>query len=57
MKQGILNIQLFPLLVTETSLKLSILYVAVSDVQPSELKRKSERLVEAVSTKTKRVKQ
>ena len=33
------------------------MYVAVSDVQPSEPKRKSKRLVEARTTKTKRVKQ
>lgn len=57
MKQGILNIQPFLVSVAEISSEQSILYATMSDVQPSKQKNKSERLVEAVSTKIKRVKQ
>lgn len=57
MKQGIMNVQPLLVSIVETYLEQSIPYAAVSDVQPSEPKRKSERLVEVVTTKTKRVKQ
>ena len=53
MKQGILNIQPLSIFFVETSLEKSSPCVAVLDVQPSKLKRKFERLVEAVTTKTK----
>ena len=56
MKQGVLNIQPLSVLVAKTTLEQSIPYVVVFDVHPSEHKRKSERLVEVVSTKTKIVK-
>lgn len=57
MKQGILNIQPLSIFIAEKSSEQSIPYVTMSDVQPSESKRKSKRLVEVVTTKTKRVKQ
>lgn len=52
MKQGLLNIQPFSI-----SLEQSGPYIVVSDVQLSETKRQFERLVEAIITKTKRIKQ
>ena len=57
MKKGILNVKTLSVYVAETSLEQRISYAAISDVQPSEAKRKFERLVEAMTTKIKRVKQ
>ena len=49
--------QPFSVSIVETSSEQSIPYAIIFDVRPSELKRKSERLVEVVTTKTKRLKQ
>ena len=50
MKQGILNVQILSVSIVETSSEESIPYAEISNVQPSEPKRKSERLVEVVTT-------
>ena len=57
MKQGILNVQPLLVSIVEKYLEQSIPYGTTSDVQASEPKRKYERLVKVVTTKTKRVKQ
>ena len=57
LKQGVLNIQPLSVSIAETTSGQSIPYVVVSNVQLSEHKQKSKGLVEAVTTKTKRVKQ
>lgn len=57
MKQGVTYVQPLSVSIAKTSLEHNIPYVVVLDVQPSKPKRKLERLVEVVTTKTKRVKQ
>ena len=56
-KQGIIYVQTLSVSITKTYLEQRIPYVVVLDVQPSELKRKSEILVEAMTKKKKRVNQ
>ena len=57
MKQDILNIQHLLVSNAKTLLEQRIPYTIVFNIQPSEQKIKLERLIEAVSTKKKRVKQ
>ena len=54
MKQGILNVQPLLVYVAKKSSEKSIPYAVVSDVQPSDPKRKFERSMEAMTTKTKK---
>ena len=56
-KQGRMYVQPLSVSISKTSLEKIIPYTIVSNVRPSEPRRKSKRLVEAMTTKTKRVKQ